>query len=157
MSTTKHTARPMAWHYTTGEKFALIRRDGLLLQATAGVFPPERPVIWFSLNQHFEPTALKGIIKNGVQVTATLDEMRQLAGGVVRFGIEPSKLLHVVALQRKARINAGTWRSLCAAAKEMGADPGLWFGCLEPIPVSGLVVEVMEGAQWVRVQEGGAA
>lgn len=151
MSKTHRAARPMAWHYTTGEKFALIRRHGLLLQATKGVMPPERPVVWFSLNQQFEPTARKGIIKNGVQVWATLDEMRQLAGGLFRLGIDPSQLLHVEVLKRRARINAATWRVLCATAADVGADPGLWFGCLDPVPVSGLAVEFMDGSQWVRM------
>lgn len=157
LDTAIQRARKMAWHYTTGEKFFQISKTGILLPAIAGVVPPERPIVWFSLNQKFEPTARKGINRNGQQVTATLEEMHQLAGGLVRFGVEPTKLLHIEALKRKARINAHTWRRLCAAAVDVGADPGLWFGCLDPLPVDGLVVEVMEGAQWVRAQEGGAA
>lgn len=77
----------IVWHYTTGEKFALILADGEIVPATEGldveqtaefiaeleeiiatggakdVAVPyrERPAVWFSKRQTWEPTATKGI------------------------------------------------------------------------------------------------
>ncbi len=147
----------LAWHYSTGEKFMSIMTSGLLLPATVGVIPPECPVVWFSLVQDFEPTALKGIVApDGSRRMATLKEMRELAGGLVRFGIAPRALLTGEALRRKARINRATWAGLCAAGRKAGADPGMWFGVCEPLDVDELVLEVENAARWVPAQ-GGAA
>lgn len=144
----------LAWHYTTGERFQLIVASGLLVPAAAGVVPPERPVVWFSLAQDFEPTALKGAVEpNGKRRTMTLQEMREHGAGLVRFGLAPHALLTGDALRRQARINRATWAALRAAGRRVGADPGFWFGSLEALALADLVVDVEEGAgRWVRVQ-----
>lgn len=72
----------MAWHYTTGNKFPLIVADGLIRPAAIGVKPPERPIVWFSLAQHFEMTARKGLMNEAGQFrTASIQETREFGGG----------------------------------------------------------------------------
>lgn len=148
----------LAWHYTTNDRFEGIKALGLLMPATAGVIAPERPVVWFSLAQGIEPTALKGILTpEGKRRTATAQEMREACGGLVRLGIAPRELLTGETLRHKARINRTTWRALCDAGRRVGADPSQWFGIPEALPLARLVVEVeREPGRWVGSMEGDA-
>ncbi len=67
----------ISWHYTTGDKYELIKKSGLLLPADIGISPPERPILWFSTHPRYEPTALKPLcgaqskIWRGLAKTAT--------------------------------------------------------------------------------------
>lgn len=75
-----------AWHYTTGEKFEQIVRSGFLLAATAHIEPNERPVVWFSTNQHWEGTALKGQRQpDGSTRWLSMDETCLAGRGLVRL------------------------------------------------------------------------
>lgn len=157
MSERKQAGPVLAWHYTTREKFSLIKMAGVILPANAGIAEGERPVVWFSLDQHFEPTACKAITDGLGTRMLTVEEMHKQCG-LVRFGIQPRRLLAGAELKRKARINNQTWRELVTSANEMGADSGLWFGTLEPLPVSWCVVhEMADGQVWRPLLEASAA
>lgn len=52
----------IAWHYTTGVNFIKIVESGFLLPTDACINLGELPVLWFSLNQHWEPTSRKAMI-----------------------------------------------------------------------------------------------
>lgn len=135
----------LAWHYTTADRLDSIERAGFILPATANVPQHERPVVWFSLHQHFEPTAIKGMIdsETGQYRSATLHEMIELSGGLVRFGLPPRALLTGEALRRAARINAQTWRGLAAAGVKSGGNPSQWFGHVGPIAYSDCTLQRM--------------
>jgi len=143
----------LAWHYTVGARLVAILESESLKPATAGIGAGERPVVWFSLNQTFEPTAAKGIVdaRTGERRTATIDEMEQIGGGLFRFGIEPRKLLNHDRLRRAARINSETWRALVAAARRFGSDPNDWFGHVGAISIYELVLQRREDRIWVNV------
>lgn len=148
----------LAWHYTTGQNFRLIVVDGFLCPTSVGVVPPERPAVWFSLNQRFEPTALKGTIDQdtGLNRPVSIDEMYEYGGGLVRFGVPPAQLFTGSAMRRRLRMSGKTWRGLAAAGRNVGAYPQQWFATPDPLPVSGLVVDVMNDAgRWERVQQVG--
>ena len=150
-------ARPdvLAWHYTTGEKFKAIVASGYLMPTGILVKPPERPVLWFSLNQRFEPTARKGAIEGGALRTLSIEETRQHCGGLVRFGLSPRKLLTGDKLRTRAHIARPLWAGLCRVGIQQKADPALWLGCLDAVPVERLAVDVMnEAGEWERVQGG---
>lgn len=73
----------LAWHYTVGMWFQAIRLSGVLLPASSGVRPPERAILWFSLDQKFEPTARKAWIDNSsgqVRGTEYFYAIRAMAG-----------------------------------------------------------------------------
>lgn len=143
-----------AWHYTTGQNFLSITESGWLRPATAYVVPPEKPVLWFSLNQQFEPTALKGLADNGVYRGATLEETYTIGGGLVRFGVSPHDLLGGERLRKRAHIDRRVWAGLAAVGIKAGADPALWMGTTTAIEASLTVIEVREShsGAWVRVQ-----
>lgn len=143
----------MAWHYTTGNKIASILKMGVLLPATAGVHPPEKPVVWFSLHPQWEPTASKGLVdERGLQRAATLAEMLTITGGLYRFGIDARGLLCGEALKRHARINRRTWAALCAAGYGSGANPNEWFGHVGQISIDRLVLQRLPavGGEWTN-------
>jgi hypothetical protein len=128
----------MAWHYTTAERFHSIKGMGLILPATAGVPVNERPVCWFSVHQHFEPTAAKELIDpvTGKRRTATITDMVNRAGGLVRLGRPARELLTGEALRRKAQISGSAWTGLCRAAAQCGANPNQWFGAVGQVDLA---------------------
>jgi hypothetical protein len=134
---------PFAWHYTTGEKFQLIKNERLLRPAYLGVVPPERPVLWFSTNPVFEPTAMKARLIDGKRQALTLRELYDLAHGVVRFGCPLHKLKHGPDLRKSAKIQGTVWNALASSAKRVGADPTEWWGHVGPMQLDEVVVEVM--------------
>ena len=149
----------LAWHYTTSQKRALIDAAGQLRPADAFIGPNERPAVWFSLNQRWEPTASKGIIDaaTGRHRTATIAEMIEFAGGpLVRYGIAPRLLLPSGELRRRARIAGHTWRGMVASGRAVGANPADWFGSLQPVPVAQCITQLStDGRQWVDATIGG--
>lgn len=133
-----------AWHYTTGHKAEQIIASGMLMPASAYIGVSEKPVVWFSMDQRFEPTARKAVILDGALRTASLKEMIDHGGGLFRFGAPPRTLLCGEVLARKARINSATWAGLKRAGRSQGADPSLWFGHIGAMPIKGLTFERLD-------------
>lgn len=152
-----------AWHYTTGEKFPLIVADGVIRPASIAVKPPERPIVWFSLAQHFEMTARKGLMNEAGQVrTASIQETREFGGGLVRFGIDASRLIpwRGGELRKAARMAYAMAKRLEGIGLKQGASPFEWMGSLDPVPIGECLIQVMgEGYKdgvWIDVEEAGA-
>lgn len=84
----------IAWHYTTAQKYHLIKQSWLSLPAHIGVAPPELPILWFSTHPTYEPTARKslGDAYGNIIRLLTVQEMYRLAGGLVRFRISTAAL-----------------------------------------------------------------
>src|SRR3954468_6981666 len=80
-----HSRPDLVWHYTTGEKARLILQDGFMrpwgwtwTAARRLSFAPRAarlhdrvPLLWFSRNQQYEPTARKGLITRSGLVWCT--------------------------------------------------------------------------------------
>jgi hypothetical protein len=142
----------MAWHYTTGHCARQIVQSEVILPATEGVPWNERPAVWFSTRQDWEPTASKGIVdrKTGLRRTATIDEMEALAGGCYRFGMEATSLLRWSDLRRAAKIRPPVAKALELAGHHMGANPQDWMGRVGPVSVRDvLVIERLVNGQWI--------
>jgi hypothetical protein len=149
-----NTSAPLlAWHYTLGAHLLRILENGHILPSEAPDTPViELPVVWFSVNQRFDPSALKQIELDGVKQPPTLAVMRQLGNGVYRLGVPPRSLLAGEALRRQARISKERWQALGQQAKACGASVSDWFGVVDPVPASDCVIEVLQdNMQWVRV------
>lgn len=145
----------IAWHYTTGQKFFAIVESGCLKPTNIGVKPPEKPILWFSLNQQWENTANKSILDaNGEIKHLSMKETFRLGGGLVRFGVK-SNMLHLGdELCRKASMSASVWSALCKEGLKQNSKPSEWCGSISSIPIDNLIVEVMnEDFSWVRVSE----
>ncbi|OEZ83366.1 hypothetical protein JAB6_29430 [Janthinobacterium sp. HH104] len=139
--TQQHTS--IAWHYTTGQKFALIQKNGVLRPAHIGVLASERPVIWFSTNPVFEPTAAKAFVVDGVRRMLTVREMYDLAGGVVRLGCRISRLKSGADLRKAAKMQPAIWNVLASVGKRLGASPAEWWGYVGALMLDDVTVEMM--------------
>jgi hypothetical protein len=139
-----------AWHYTTGECFIKIAESGVLELATAFLPEGEKPVLWFSINQKWEPTSGKGLIKNGGhRALKTMQENYEHGRGLARFGYPPDGLIPWVKLP----IRSETKRGLEKAGRLCGANPFHWMGALLPIDITDTVIEIMNNhGVWERIQ-----
>lgn len=132
----------LAWHYTIGTRAETIMAGGFILPATLHVPTGEKPIVWFSTRQDWEPSATKGIADaRGVHVrSATMEEMIAL-GGLWRFGLASSELLPWGRLKEAARIRRRMLEGLLSVARKAGADPYDWHGSLQPVPVERCTVQ----------------
>lgn len=78
------------FHYTTGECFINILADGQIKLATERITKDEKPVVWFSFNQDWEPTANKmtADITNTHFKTLTKEETARRGKGLIRIEIK---------------------------------------------------------------------
>ena len=141
----------MSWHYTTGKNFVGICDSKYIKPATTGVIPPEKPIVWFSTHEYYEPTAQK-MKKDGS--IASIDELFILGSGLVRFGLPVNRLIHWNKFKCKARMHESVVRGLEDTGRSQGADPQQWYGLMRKVPIKEcLRVDVMDAnKQWVRVK-----
>lgn len=143
------------WHYTTGQNFKQIVMSGVLLPTAKGVKPPERPILWFSADQYWEPTANKGMLGPGGKIRSlTMLETRQYGGGLVRFGYDAAKCLRGEDLCTAARMKPKIWKGLIKVGLEQLADPVNWYGTTDAVVLGDInAIEVMDDSlQWVKVR-----
>lgn len=123
----------MVWHYAPWAYLARMVESGVLRPSAAGA-PGESPLLWFSANQQWEPTATK--IFTFKQQAMTL--------GCIRFGLpaDDPRLLN----WREACLTAGTpreaRRGMVQAGKKRGAHPAQWFAIIAPVPLTELRFQV---------------
>ncbi|KEZ04479.1 hypothetical protein GQ57_17795 [Burkholderia sp. MSh2] len=136
----------MAWHYTVMMHFESIIMSEIIQPKALDVAPDAKPVAWFSRNPYWEKSANRRAIdpKNGDRIALTMWETRQAGGGLVRFGIDATKLLQDQVLWRRARIEDDARESLVAEGVRHGADPSEWCGSVKPVPVERLVIESLD-------------
>ena len=145
----------IAWHYTIGKHLDSILGMGMLLPASIGVEPPERPVVWFSLDQTWERTAAKAMVDTrGRMHRLSMHETALHCGGIYRLGIDAKALNVGEALRKAARISSTVWRQLCAEGIRQGASPSNWCGAVGAISVDDLCIERLEsvGATWTALE-----
>ncbi|CAJ3120226.1 Uncharacterised protein [Burkholderia pseudomallei] len=148
----------IAWHYTTGQKFELIKQTGILLPADIGVAPPELPILWFSTHPRYEPSAMKplGDSTGNIVRMLTLDEMRELGGGLYRFSYPISHLKCGENLRKAAKMSSIWWRRLVKGGANLKADPADWWGHVGSLSLSKVTVETMDSnKRWIPVGDRG--
>jgi len=142
-----------AWHYTTTEKFELIIKSGLL-KTTLSLMPErrgERPIVWFTINQEWEPTTAYTYRDNK---PLTMLENKQAGGGLVRLGyplagIPNYELIPWIELYKVAGIKPKFKNLLEKLGKNRGSNPYHWLGCFNDIPLESLIIQKMNDLnQW---------
>lgn len=132
---------PRLWHYTIPQYLPPIIEAGGLLPATAGIAEGERPAVWFSANQRWEPTAAKMGLR-------TLDAMTERFGCMVRFGIAREAALPWRRLVPAVGMPESMRKALERAGRTLGASPDSWFGVIGSVPLADLAVEIFDGREW---------
>jgi hypothetical protein len=140
------------WHYTTGQKLGLVLAGGRLQPAAADVPKAGRPVVWFSTNQEWEPTAnLLWQGPDGAVERLTRDQTYVLGGGLARIGVRPEVAPHDWnAYKQLSGIAAKLAKQMYDGAIKIHARPGQWYASFDPVPRSAwLAVQILEGNIWV--------
>ena len=133
------------WHYAPWEYLGEIITSGCLKVSNAGA-SRERPLLWFSTNQHWEPTATKFLRTAEGLVKLTFDEQAAYYG-CIRFGLmDPdTRLLHWRDACRAAGTPRQLRRKLERAGTELGANPSHWFAVATNVPLGDLLFQVWLG------------
>lgn len=143
------------WHYTAGHKLPLIREAGALRPNGAKIAPRERPVLWFSAEPVYEPTAIKLVQMLGCAQPRrpNMGELHEMIG-VFRFAIGRDDLrIHPwQTVHRLARISPAGVASMLRAGVEIGARPTNWFGILKEVALGDLKFEAWTGESWIPAQ-----
>lgn len=151
MHTTTVETRGVIWHYTKGRCIQSILKEGAIRLATANCQANERPAVWFSANQVWEPTT------NGVEVDfsgrvrlLTKDETCQVSGGLIRIGVTRDAAPHNWnAYKRLSGVSERTAAGMKRTGYAAGARISEWYVSFEPVPREKWVaVEVWNGMCW---------
>ncbi|WP_295993453.1 hypothetical protein [Rugamonas sp.] len=143
----------MVWHYAPWAYLPAMVESGELKTSNAGV-PDEVPMLWFSANQSWEPTATKmvGNSRGTALIKLTFDEQVEKFG-CVRFGLlaDDSRLLE----WKNACVAAGTApkkkRAMEQVGRRQGANPAHWYAVTDNIPLDGLLFQVFANNGWCNI------
>lgn len=142
------------WHYTIKDYLSRIIETGEIRPATAGITAREKPCVWFSTNQTWEPTANKLIERqDGFICPGTKETTEKYGGGLVRIGVAPETAPHNWhAFKRLSNISAKVAKAMYNAGIDSGAKPSEWFVSFNSVPrPKWLAVETWNGVAWVAV------
>lgn len=142
------------WHYTVLQHIIQIDNDGVIKPATAGVPQDEKPIVWFSTNQDWEPTANKCAVNgDGLIIDLNKEQTEMLGGGLVRIGVDAETAPYDWrALKELSGMSGRIAQGLYDAAIACGARPGDWWGTFDPVPRSKwTAAEVFKNGSWVPV------
>lgn len=121
------------------------------------VYPPEKPVTWFSLNPTWEVTATKVFTLTPVSAAVHMETTHEMCGGLVRIGVE---LRHapfgIDDLQRVARCDRQQVEGLKRIGIRSGANPSDWRFTPKEVPASlWKSIEIWDGeGRWVPYESG---
>ena len=151
----------MIWHYTTGQKFPLIKAEGVILTSKY-ISRKEREAVWFSSNPLWEKTAAKALFNSLTgerRLLRTMEEHVEHCGGLFRIGVAPETAPHDWnAFRRLSGILPKYANELRNIGYERGARISEWFVSFEPVPqTEWLTIEKWEHDAWNRCSVGHAA
>src|SRR5690606_8416175 len=78
--------RPNAWHYATAHYLAEHSAAGARVGPSSGA-ADDPPMLWFSANQKWEPTATKAVCDSNGNIRSLTFEQQVKLCGCIRFGI----------------------------------------------------------------------
>jgi hypothetical protein len=147
----------MYWHYAPWEYLPSIVESGNLRASNAGA-PDELPMLWFSANQQWEPTATK---VDNKQNRGNAHDIKQQDErfGCIRFGLSAtdSRLLNWNDACHANGITRDIRRSMEKAGKKLGGDPANWYATAQNISITELYFQVWVGSWGNAVPEEMAA
>lgn len=147
-------SKKIVWHYTTGEALLNIW-DTEVLSPSRGHFGDDtKPVLWFSSDQDWEPvmqTVHSGA--NGQVLNLSKAEAGREHCGPVRLGLPSEVLRSWDDITRRAGFDETQIQVVRSLAREQGASPEGWMGCLERVSIWDLMIEVWDGESWECLQD----
>jgi|HubBroStandDraft_4_1064222.scaffolds.fasta_scaffold49897_2 hypothetical protein len=139
------------YHYTVGDYMLKILASGVILPATKLVPKGERPIVWFSSNPVWEPTARKGDPRT--RRSFSKDETRERCHGLYRFTIDSEQTpVHAwKKLRLLSKMNPKVADGLESVAREDGANPDEWYGTFHAVERTKwtAVEKLTDAGEWV--------
>jgi hypothetical protein len=123
----------IVWHYTTAPRTERILDSGILIPATLGILPEEKPVLWFSSNPFWEQSACEVIEDASSPIGLkwfSMQETCDLYGGLFRFGVPVEETIKWPEVGKRAGLRADVRKSVMKTARQKGADPKQWYGII---------------------------
>jgi len=138
-----------AYHYTTRDRALFIIGMEVIVPATASVNAGEKPLVWFSRNDRWEPTATKLIQYEGLPLRrATWEEMVRFEP--VRFAVLAKTLIPWADIPSATGMKRRVAKELAEIGRVQGANPSHWMGSLDPVHLSSvLAIEQYVDGAWV--------
>jgi hypothetical protein len=143
----------MIWHYTHDEGYHGIRRDGFIRPANLYVPVGEKPIVWFSTEEVWEPTVTKGV--EGTDLVLKMADLVARNIRLYRIGVDSAVApFRWSELKLLSGMSSQTGRLLAARAKELGANPSRWRGTFDAVTSEKWeAIEYFNGVDWVTLEE----
>lgn len=136
------------YHYTNKtEKLPKILASGELIGSAD--IEGERPLLWFSLNPVWEPTATKAVLRDGLLVHLSFFEYRNMVG-CARFAFRADdprlmpwrKACQFAGIPKRDRLGMEVF------GRKQGGNQAHWFALPGPLPLQEVRLEVLNGVKW---------
>lgn len=140
----------MLFHYAPCSRLNEIVNSGHLRPSNAGA-PSENPLLWFSSNQHWEPTATKVLnTPYGLKALSFQEQASQF--GCIRFGIgdEDMRLMPWRQACDSGGIRRDARRAMVLYGHKRGAKPGHWFAVCMTVALADLTFEIWRDSSWIH-------
>ena len=142
----------MIWHYTVGDNFASIYHSGVIQPATDYIALGEKPIVWFTTEEFWEPTVTKG--RRRPDGTVEDLGMRELvAEGFLlwRIGVAPETAPYKwPELKKLSGMPSEEAAHLAKIAKDKGGHPSRWRGTFIPVQAeSWKAIQFFNRLEWV--------
>jgi hypothetical protein len=136
------------YHYTAWAKLPAIVASGELRPSSAGA-PGEKPLLWFSANPRWEPTATKLRVLAGRVFRMSFAEMEERFGAV-RFVLPRNdpRLMKWASACRYAGTPTAPRLALERAGRLQGANPAHWLAIKSSLAVEALGFHVCVEGRW---------
>jgi hypothetical protein len=145
----------MIWHYTVGPSFESILDDGFIRPATAGVPIGERPIVWFSMDQYWENTVIKGNrLPDGTVEVLKMVGLLERGFSLFRIGVDAAVAPYKWSeLKSLSGMSSEMARGLKASAKKHNANPSSWRGTFDPVTWEKWeAFECFKSGDWVTLE-----
>lgn len=144
----KSMERRCVFHYTAWEKLPAIVETGELRPSNAAA-ETERPLLWFSANQRWEPTATK-FLETAEGIRRLTFEEQESHFGCVRFGLSANdrRIRSWKAACEYAGTSQSDRKALERAGQRLNARCADWFAVSTSIPFEYLTFEVWMNECW---------
>lgn len=147
-------AGSVVWHYSTGADLLAIWETEVLSPSKSRVEQQEKPILWFSPNQEWEPIP-QGVRldSNGTMSVRSREATSRKFDGLVRLGLPAGSLYTWGEITKKAEFNDERTQFMKNFARMHGARPETWLGCVESVHIWDLMIEVWDGDAWECIQD----
>lgn len=142
------------WHYTNGDAFLKILKDGAIRPLEQFLEQGVRPVVWFSSEPFWEPTAEKTWIEGEKKTKLDMAAMHERCG-LYRLGLsKKTAALSWKEYKRKSGSDPRVIEGFVKVSRNAGGEPREWRATFDEVPLEKcLRIERFGGRKWVDASE----